>query len=39
MEFGLIMSMVGIALIGIALGMLIQRTLQESSETEIGRDS
>ena len=38
MEFGITMSLIGIVLISIGLGMLIQRNLQESDEAEAGRD-
>ena len=38
MEFAMTMSLIGIALISIAFGMLIQRYFQETDESEAGKD-
>ncbi len=39
MEFGITMSLIGVSLISIALGMLIQRYFQDSEEAETRKDS
>ena len=38
MEFSIYMGLIGIVLISIALGMLIQRRLVDPDEVEAGRD-
>jgi hypothetical protein len=38
MDFATTMSLIGVALISIAFGMILQRYFQESDEAEAGRD-
>ena len=35
MQFGIYAALIGVALIGVGVGMLIQRNMQESDEAEV----